>query len=46
VDALGVAGGGRARGAPQCTTAREELGRSKAAQSGFCGHPPDLSVSH
>src|ERR1700675_2347296 len=20
---------------------REELGRSKAAQSGFCGHPPD-----
>jgi hypothetical protein len=25
---------------------REELGRSKAAQSGFCGHPPDLSASH
>jgi hypothetical protein len=25
---------------------REELGRSKAVQSGFCRHPPDLSVSH
>jgi hypothetical protein len=24
---------------------REELARSKATQSGFCGHPPDLSVS-